>query len=360
MSPRYFLMVAAVASLTVAFGGCKGKGEPAKTAQTAEVKKAEAKKAQTQKAKTQETKPAEARIKGPVAKVNGVEIDSALFYGELDKITQGGARNIPEGRLKKIRQNILNRLIEQTLLAQEIKKQGITVSDEELNAEFERYKSRFKSEKQFENYLKHGRTGIDEIKKRLKQSKALSKLLTKMGKLEVKDEDVKRAYDTGIKMYTEPEQVHALHILVKVAENASADKIAAAKKKIDEALKKLKKGADFAAVAKEYSDDTMSRDKGGDLGYFRRGVMVPKFEEAAFGLKNGQMTKKPVRTPFGFHIIKTLDHKKKRVKSLDEVKDQIRTSLKNRNMFKARRELVEKLKKEAKIEKFLDVEPSTK
>ena len=299
------------------------------------------------------------RVKGPIAKVNGADIDSVRFYEELDKITQGGARNIPEDRLKKIRLNILNRLIEETLLKQEIDKQGITVSEEELNAEFDRYKARFKSEQQFENYLKHGRTGIEEIKKRLNQSTALAKLLTKLGKLKVLDEDIQKAYDTGIKMYTEPEQMNALHILVKVAENAPAEKVAAAKKRIQEAQAKLKKKVEFAEVAKEFSDDAMSREKGGDLGFFRRGVMVPKFEEAAFALKKGETTKKPVRTPFGFHIIKAIDHKKKRVKPLDEVKDQIRSSLKNRNTFKARRELVEKLKKDAEIERFLE-EPSAK
>ncbi len=290
---------------------------------------------------------------GPVAVVNGTPIDAAVFNKEMDKITQGGVRAIPEDRLAKIRENILNRLIEEELLAQEIRRQEIQITAEELEREFEKYKARFKGEEQFQNYLKHGKTTIEEIQNRLKASLALSKLLVKLGKLSVTEEDVQRTYDAGIKMYTEPEQIHALHLLVKAAENAPAEQIEPARKKVEEALAKLKKGADFAAVVQEYSEDVMSKEKGGDLGFFRRGVMVPKFEEAAFALKPGQMTQEPVRTPFGFHIIKVLERKEERVRPLDEVAEQIRESLKNRATFKARRDLVQQLKSAATIERKL-------
>jgi len=293
------------------------------------------------------------RVTGPVVKVNGEGIDSKVFYAELDKITQGGARNIPEDRMSKIRENILNRLIEEELLRQEVKRQAIEVGDAELAAEFDKYKARFKGDEQFQNYLTHGKTTVEEIKDRLKATTALTKLLTKLGKLDVPEDEVRKAYETGIKMYTEPEQVRALHVLIKVAENAPADQVEAARKKVMDALKKVQKGEDFAAVAKAASDDAMSKEKGGDLGFFRRGVMLPKFEEAAFALKPGEVTKEPVRTPFGFHIIKAMERKEERVKPFDDVKEQITESLKNRNTFKARRELVEKLKAEAKIEKMI-------
>ena len=293
------------------------------------------------------------RIAGPVVKVNDVPIDATLFYAELDKITQGGARAIPEDRLKKIQENILNRLVEEELLAQEIKKQSIDVTSADLDAEFAKYKARFKSEEQFQNYLTHGKTTIEDIRKRLESSFALTKLLQKLGKLDVSDDEVKKSYESGIKLYTEPEQIHAVHILLKVAENAADDKVEVAKKKATDALKKIRGGADFGEVAKEASDDAMTKEKGGDLGFFRKGVMVPKFEEAAFALKTGEITREPVRTPFGFHVIKVLEKKEERVKPFDEVKDQIKESLRNRNTFKARRELVESLKTAAKIEKFL-------
>lgn len=304
------------------------------------------------------TKAESVAVTGPVARVNGVEITASLLNEELNKVTQGGTRTIPEDRLGKIRQNIVNRLIEEELIRQEVQRQGIVVTAEEVDAEFARYKGRFKSEEQFNNFLKHGRTSVEEIRARLERSAALNKLLTKTGALDVSDEDIQKAYESGIKMYTEPEQIHARHVLIKVAENAPADQVEAARKKAMDVLKRLKKGEDFAAVAKEMSDDAVSREKGGDLGLFRRGVMVPKFEEAAFALKPGETTKEPVRTPFGFHIIQVLERKAERVKPLEEVRDQIVESLKNRNLFKARRELVERLRKEAKIENFLPEPPT--
>jgi peptidyl-prolyl cis-trans isomerase C len=288
---------------------------------------------------------------GSAATVNGTPIDGTVFQAELDKITQGGARNIPEDRLAKIRENVLNRLVEEELLRQEYKKQAIEVADAELAAEFDKYKARFKSDEQFQNYLTHGKTTVDEIKTRLRDSLSLNKLLTKMGKLAVSDEEAQKAYETGIKMYTEPEQVKARHVLIKVGENAPAADVEAAKKKVAEVFAKLAKGEDFEALAKQYSEDAMSKEKGGDLGFFRKGIMVPKFEAAAFALKPGETTKEAVRSPFGFHVIQALEHKAERVKPFEEVKDQIVESLKNRNLFKARRELVDKLKAEAKIEK---------
>ena len=295
--------------------------------------------------------PVEALSPGVVAKVNGKPIQTRDFEAEITKITQGGARNIPDDRLAKIRENILGRLIEEELLKQEVVKQGVAVTDAELQAEFDKYRARFKSDEQFQSYLAHGKTTVEEIKKRLGDTLSVNKLLTKLGKLDVADDEVKSTYNTGIKLYTEPEQVHAVHVLVKVAENAPAAEVDAAKKKAEDVAHRVAKGEDFASLAKQYSDDAMSKEKGGDLGFFRKGVMVPKFEEVAFALKAGEVTKEPVRTPFGFHVIKVLEHKVERVKPFEEGKDQILDSLKNRNLFKARRELVDKLKAEAKIEK---------
>lgn len=316
--------------------GCKKKEETPKAS-------ADAGQATKEKAQT-----------GPAALVNGRAIPIEEVNKEVEKITGGGARTIPEDRMARIKQNIINRLIEEELIQQEAERQGITVTEEELNQEFEKYKARFKTEEQFQNYLKHGKTSVEEIKDRLKKSAILNKLLTKLGKLTVTEEDIRQAYESGIKAYTEPEQVHAQHILIKVAENAPQAEVEAAKKRVAEAMKRLKKGEDFGKVAEEMSDDPGSKSKGGDLGFFRRGVMVPKFEEVAFSLKPGEMTKEPVRTQFGFHIIKVLERKEERVKPLEEVREQIETSLRNRNLFKARRELVEQLRKDAKIEILME------
>lgn len=297
----------------------------------------------------------EMKATGPVALVNGVEISQDAFNAEIEKITMGGARNLPEERIKKIKENILKRLIEEELLRQEVKRQGIEVTDQEVEEEFQKYKSRFRSEQQFQDYLTHGKTTVEEIKNRLRYNVSLNKLFTKLGKLEVTEEDIKKAYESGIKVYTEPEQIHVQHILFSLSENAPQNQVEAAKKRAEEALKAIKKGTDFAEIAKKYSDDATTKEKGGDLGWVRRGVMVPKFEEAAFALKPQEVTKEPVRTHYGLHIIKVLEKKEERVKPLEEVREQIVESLKNRNQYKARLEVIEKLRSEAKIETLMQL-----
>ncbi|MBM4388790.1 MAG: SurA N-terminal domain-containing protein, partial [Deltaproteobacteria bacterium] len=151
---------------------------------------------EVQAVKTEEKK-GEEKITGPVAKVNGVDIDNKLFYDEIDKITQGGSRAIPDERLKKIKENILKRLIEEELIRQAIKKENIEVTEKEVEEGYEEYKKRFKTPEQFDNYLKYGKTTVEDIKKRVKEKKALEKLLAKTGSLIPTDEEAKQHYDTN-------------------------------------------------------------------------------------------------------------------------------------------------------------------
>jgi len=101
------------------------------------------------------------------------------------------------------------------------------------------------------------------------------------------------------------EQVHARHILIRTDPTPSEEELADARKKAEDILKQLREGADFAAMARKYSDDKATADKGGDLGFFGRGQMVPEFEKVAFSLKPGQISD-VIKSPFGFHIIQTL------------------------------------------------------
>ena len=122
------------------------------------------------------------------------------------------------------------------------------------------------------------------------------------------------------------ERVRARHILVRISPNASKEEKDAALKKIKEAQARLKKGDEFAELAKKYSDDPGSKDHGGDLGYFSRGDMVPAFDKAAFGLAVGQ-TSDIVMTDFGYHIIQVQEKKAAAKMSLDEIKDDLREYL---------------------------------
>lgn len=290
------------------------------------------------------------KIPDVVAKVNGKELRSDEYRDELQKITSRGAK-IPPERMARIKDNILKRIIEKELIDQEIAKQAIQVTDDEIQAAFDEYKKRFRTEEQFDNYLKHGKVTVEQIKERMRNKRALEKLIEKTGDLAVTDAEAQEFYEKNERFYVEKEGIRASHILVKVDEGAPEDKVAEAQKKIEEIQAELKKGLDFEEAATKFSEGP-SAPKGGDLGFFGRGQMVKQFEDVAFALEPNQVSD-PVRTRFGFHIIKIHEKRTERKKPFDEVKDQIVESLRNKKFFKERRTLIKRLNDEAKIEKFI-------
>ncbi len=143
--------------------------------------------------------------------------------------------------------------------------------------------------------------------------------------IQIPEDVLKRQYQDNIKQYEVPNQVHVEHILFKTIGQTDAE-VAETKKKAEDVLKQAKKGAKFDELAKKYSEDPGSKDKGGDLGWIRQGQTVPEFEKEAFSLAPGQISDL-VRTQYGFHIIKVLEKQTAHTKPFDEVKDSIRTPL---------------------------------
>ncbi|TIH12259.1 peptidylprolyl isomerase [Marinifilum sp. JC120] len=137
----------------------------------------------------------------------------------------------------------------------------------------------------------------------------------------VTPEEIKAYYEANKESFQQEEQLKARHILITVDENAPDKDVAAAEKKIKKVLAKAKSGQDFGKLAKKYSEGP-SNSKGGELGWFGHGAMVKPFEDAAFALKKGEVSK-PVRTRFGWHLIKIDDVREAGQKELDQVKDEI-------------------------------------
>ena len=158
--------------------------------------------------------------------------------------------------------------------------------------------------------------------------------LQEEAKAAVSDEAMHQTYEEAVQSMRGQEEVHARHILVESEDEAKA------------LLDQLKAGGDFVALAKEKSKDPGGSD-GGDLGYFTKDQMVPEFAEVAFKMYPGQLSN-PVKTQFGWHIIKVEDKRSKQAPEFDRVKDQIETFLTR----KAQTELISKLRKSAKIERL--------
>ncbi|GIK25108.1 MAG: peptidylprolyl isomerase [Betaproteobacteria bacterium] len=144
----------------------------------------------------------------------------------------------------------------------------------------------------------------------------------------VSAEEIKAAYEKNAKNFVTQEERRASHILIQVPADAPEAELTAARAKIDAILQQLKRSpADFAKLAREYSQDPGSGPKGGDLGFFPRGAMVKPFEDAVFSLKENQVSD-VVRSEFGFHIIRLTGIKPGKVRSLDEARDSIAAELK--------------------------------
>lgn len=143
---------------------------------------------------------------------------------------------------------------------------------------------------------------------------------------QVSDADLKAQYQQNIQQYEVPNRVHAEHILLMTVGKTTEAEIEEVHQKAEDVLKQAKKGTNFEELAKKYSEDPGSKDKGGDLGWITQGQTVPEFEKTAFGLDKGKISDL-VKTQYGFHIIKVLDKETAHTKPFEEVKDSIRTPL---------------------------------
>jgi peptidyl-prolyl cis-trans isomerase C len=176
-----------------------------------------------------------------------------------------------------------------------------------------------------------------DFKKRLSQTRErllMESILTREGDKGSSDEALRKFYEETVKTLKSEPEVKAKHILVESEAEAKT------------ALERVKKGEDFAKLAAELSKDPGSGKEGGDLGWFEKGRMVPEFSEAAFALEKGQVSE-PVKSQFGFHIIKVEDKRDKKPPEFDAVKDQLKRYMTQ----KAQQDFVLKLREGAKIEK---------
>lgn len=181
----------------------------------------------------------------------------------------------------------------------------VAVTDAELTAYFEKSKDRYRIGER--RKIKYAIVNVDQVRSTIVVPQA----------------DLEAFYKQNLQQYQTPAQVRASHILLKLEGKDEKQVQALA----GEIAKKAKAGADFAALAKQYSEDESNNTNGGDLDYFGRGRMVAEFEQAAFAMKPGEISN-PVKTAFGFHIIKVVDSKPDATRPLDEVRAEIEEQLK--------------------------------
>lgn len=301
---------------------------------------------------------AETNIQPPqnAAKVNGKFITFADYELQLElfqRRLQAQGQSIPPQYLGAIRSQVLNDMINGELLWQESQKEGLELKADQVDKEFKDIKARYPDQAQFATILKNMDLTEAGLKEQIAQRGAVRALIDKKisSKIEISDKDAKAFYDANPSYFQRPEQVHASHILIKVAEDATPEKKAEARKKLTDIKKRIAAGEDFAALAKENSEGPSSVN-GGDLGFFSKGKMVKSFEDAAFALKKNEVSD-IVETEFGYHLIKLLEHRPAETVAYEEAKPKIIDNLRKEQLKNKVMEYVDTLRKAAKIETYL-------
>lgn len=206
----------------------------------------------------------------------------------------------------------LDVLISNEVVNQEADKAGVKVTQEELNAEMAVYEESYGGTEALEQALAASGMAIADLKEEMEIYLKVEKIVGP--DIEVNDEQIKTYFEENKDTFNQPSQMEASHILVATQEEA------------DEVKAKLDDGSDFAGLAAEYSIDTSNAENGGALGTFGTGEMAPEFEEAAFSMEVDEISD-PVRTDYGFHIIKATGKTAAVDASLEDSKEQIKEIL---------------------------------
>jgi foldase protein PrsA len=255
-----------------------------------------------------------------VAKFDGESISKEDLYNEM--VEQYGAATVDQ-------------IISDKIVAAEAKKQRITITTKEVNEELDQLKESYGGEDAFNQVLESNNTTLAALKDDITDYLTLRKILEK--EIDISDEELQTYFEENKDSLGEAEQVKASHILVEDENKAK------------ELKAKLDAGEDFAALAKEHSTDESTKEAGGELGFFEKGTMVAEFDEVAFTLAVNQISN-PVKSEYGYHIIKVEDKKEAKEATFEDSKGKIKETLLEQKMETEYQSWLEKKKKEYDIE----------
>ena len=291
-----------------------------------------------------------------IATVNGTAITQADFDREVQLAQRrfaSSGRSPEDSELLALKKEILENLINRELLYQECQNKGIKVEKTTINEQYELLKKRFPHETDFKDALSRLNLSEAEMKSQIERDLAIQQLITEkfVQKVTITDKETKAYYDSHPQAFRRPEQVRVSHILISVDQTADQAQKAAAREKIEDIQKKLNKGEDFAALAREFSQ-CPSGSRGGDLGYLGRRQLVKPIEEVAFALPPGQVSD-IVESPFGYHLIKVIEKRPETLRGYEEIKVKLQEYLKQQLVGKQVDLYIEELKGKANVERFL-------
>jgi parvulin-like peptidyl-prolyl isomerase len=294
---------------------------------------------------------------GNAMRVNGVSISYQRFHGfyveyRNSKGVAVGARGDQLQLLTRLRREAMDRLVEQELIAQAAERAGVVVDAAEVDAEVEQLRAVFDDDRSFDLKLKDEGFTRESYRRHVARLMAGKRYMdgVRMATPPVSDAELETYYRENERRLTFPEQVRVRHILITWKPLGTGDDRAAIREQMVPILDRARAGEDFATLAREYSDDYATKDRGGDTGLFHRGQMNPIFEQAAFDLKNPGELSGPIETPFGVHVLRLEERLEPRLVPLEEIREKLRSHVHEERAEAAVEAESERLRAEAEVQ----------
>ncbi|MEE9259178.1 MAG: peptidylprolyl isomerase [Nitrospinaceae bacterium] len=302
----------------------------------------------------QENKP-QISLPEVLASVNGADIPKTAVLRQLERaIGNYKKKGMPltADQEKSAAKKLLQDEIGRVLLLQKAKEIGAEVSDNELEKKLDEVKSRFKSDAVFEHKLSDQGMTLDQYRSELKVDLTMDKVIKQEIEpgIQIGPEEIKAYYEKNKDKFMAPDKVRAGVILIKVPRDATPRGIKRGREKLESIREQILNGADFAALAKRFSQDSLA-SKGGDLGFFSKQQMFGAFSSRAFEMEVGEVSE-VFQTGHGLHLLKVTDKKSGGASPLEQVKGKIRKTLAGQKIKQATRDYIEGLKKKVDIKTY--------
>ncbi len=264
------------------------------------------------------------------ATVNGATITREEFDREVLRIQGvllGRGKPLTCAQITSVNREVIESLIRREILYQESHKAGIKIDKKEIDREIEVLKRQYLTDVEYKHELSRRNLSEEILRAHVERTLSVQRYVEQqfLEKVDVADGEITSYYENHLYLFKQPLQVRVSHLLIQTDPNWEASRKQEARRKAEQILRDLKNNKEFAKLAREYSDGP-TRTNGGDLGYIKMGQLEKPFESIIFNLKPGELSE-VVETNHGFHIFKVMDRKPETILAYEDVKDQIRQSL---------------------------------
>lgn len=290
------------------------------------------------------------------ARVNGAPILKRDFEQMASRKIERYERNdhkLEASVRDRIRDSVLRTMVEHKIVELEAQKIGVEVTEQMVDERFQEHKNRWRSEEQFQLYLKNSETSVETMKQDLRRNMLRDRVVEELsGAIEVTEDEIAKYYDKHPDRYAAKAAVRVSRIVLRTAPGMSEAEKKAVRSKAEEVATEAKKeGVSFAELAREHSAESVP--EGGKLRWIVRGRMPGSFDDVAFTLEPNQVSE-VIPTPTGFEIIKVWEKRDEVRRSLEDVHDVIMTSISAERRNKRRRDVLKQMRDGAEVEKFIE------